>query len=66
MLLTHEQDNHLAYPKNSVNLAAKVDVAGGQEKVAVPPKIGHVKTLSQAGRGMQNLAPEVEPLVLEF
>ena len=38
-----------------------MNVAGGQAKVAVPPKIDHVKALSQAGRGIQDLAPEVEP-----
>ena len=66
MLLIHGQDDRLVYPKNSVNLAAKVNAAGGQAKLVVLPKTGHVKTLFQAGRGLGGLAPEVEPLVLEF
>ena len=66
MLLIHGQDDELVYPKNSVNLAAKVNAAGGHAEVVVLPKTGHVKTLFQAGRGLRGLAPEVDTLVLEF
>lgn len=66
MLLIHGQDDVLVYPKNSVNLSAKVNAAGGQAKVVVLAKIGHVKTLFQAARGLRGLAPEVDTRVLEF
>ena len=66
MLLIHGQDDTLVYPKNSVNLAAKVNAAGGRAEVVVLPKTGHVKTLFQAGRGLRGLAPEVDTRVLEF
>jgi acetyl esterase/lipase len=66
MLLIHGQDDRLVYPKNSVNLANKVNVAGGRAEVVVLAKTGHVKTLFQAGRGLRGLAPEVDTRVLEF
>ena len=66
MLLIHGQDDQLVYPKNSVNLAAKVNAGGGRAEVVVLPKTGHVKTLFQAGRGLRGLAPEVDTRVLEF
>ena len=66
MLLIHGQDDTLVYPKNSVNLAAKVNAAGGQAEVVLLPKTGHVTTLFQAGRGLRGLAPEVDTRVMEF
>jgi len=66
MLLIHGADDRLVYPKNSVNLAAKVNAAGGHAEVVVLPATGHVKTLFQAGRGLRGLAPEVDTRVLEF
>lgn len=66
MLLIHGQDDALVFPKNSVNLAAKVNASGGHAEVEVLAKTGHVKTLFQAGRGLRGLAPEVDTLVLEF
>ena len=58
MLLIHGQDDTLVYPKNSVNLAAKVNAAGGHAEVVVLPKTGHVTTLFQAGRGLRGLTWE--------
>jgi acetyl esterase/lipase len=66
MLLIHGQDDALVFPKNSLNLAVKVNAAGGDAQVVVLAKTGHVKTLFQAGRGMRWLAPEVDARVLEF
>lgn len=66
MLLIHGQDDTLVYPKNSVNLAAKVNAAGGRAEVVLLPKTGHVTTLFQAGRGLRGLAPEVDTRVMEF
>jgi acetyl esterase/lipase len=66
MLLIHGSDDQLVWPKNSRNLAARVNAAGGKAQVVVVAKTGHVKTLFQAGRGLRWLAPEVEPLVLTF
>ena len=66
MLLIHGADDDLVYPKNSINLAAKVNAAGGHAEVVVLPKTGHVSTLFQAGRGLRGLSPQVDTLVLEF
>lgn len=66
MLLIHGADDELVYPKNSINLAAKVNAAGGHAEVVVLPGTGHVTTLFQAGRGLRGLAPQVDTLVLAF
>ncbi len=66
MLLIHGADDELVYPKNSINLAAKVNAAGGHAEVVVLAKTGHVSTLFQAGRGLRGLSPQVDTLVLEF
>jgi acetyl esterase/lipase len=66
MLLIHGNDDQLVWPKNSRNLAERVNAAGGKAQVVVLAKTGHVKTLFQAGRGLRWLAPEVDTLVLTF
>ena len=66
MLLLHGSDDRVVYPKNSVNLADKVNAAGGMAQVHVYPRLGHLSVLFAAGRGLRSLAPEVEPEITRF
>lgn len=66
MLLIHGAKDRLVWPKNSINLAREVNQRGGKATVVIVPKAGHVKTLLQAARGLNWLAPEVDAAVLRF
>ncbi len=66
MLLFHGTDDQIVWPKNSRNLADKVNSLGGNAKVILLDDTGHFSPLFQSARGFNQLAPEINPAIDEF
>ena len=66
MLLFHGTDDQIVWPKNSRNLASKVNSLGGNAQVILLDDIGHFSPLFQSARGFNRLAPEIDPAIDAF
>jgi len=66
MLLIHGADDQVVLPKNSRNLAKKVNSLGGDAEVILLDDAGHFDPLFQSARGLNKLAPEVDPAIANF
>jgi len=66
MLLIHGTDDQIVLPKNSRNLAAKVNALGGSAQVILLKGTGHFSPLFQSARGLNRLAPEIDPAIDAF
>lgn len=66
MLLIHGASDQIVWPKNSRNLADKVNALGGSAKYLELSDTGHFSPLFQSARGFKRLAPEVDSAISAF
>jgi acetyl esterase/lipase len=66
LLLIHGAKDQIVWPKNSRNLAAKVNDLGGSAEYLELSNTGHFSPLFQSARGFKRLAPEVDSAINGF
>ena len=60
MLLLHGQEDDTVWPRNSINLDAKLRSLGAQSQLKVYPKLGHVGIVTALARPFRDKAPVLD------